>query len=88
MVTLGLAVGNGSTPVDDWFHQYGRGPAKWLLFFTDPRVLASVVLAALAVAVYRRRWRLAVAAVVSTAARDRARQAVEAAVRPLNGDCA
>jgi len=40
MVALGWAVGTGSTPVDDWFHQYGRGPARYLLFFSDPRVLA------------------------------------------------
>jgi hypothetical protein len=64
MVLLGLAVRNGSTRVDDWFHRYGHGPASWLLFFTDPRVLALVVLATLAVALYRRQWRLAIATVV------------------------
>ena len=64
MVLLGLAVRNGSTRVDDWFHRYGHGPARWLLFFTDPRVLALVVLATLAVALYRRQWRLAIATVV------------------------
>ncbi len=64
MVLLGLAVRNGATPVDDWFHRYGHGPARWLLFFTDPRVLALVVLATLAVALYRRQWRLAIATVV------------------------
>ena len=68
MVALGLAVGKGSTSVDDWFHQYGRGPAKWLLLFTDPRVLAILLAGTLAVAVYQRRWRLAVVAVMSTAA--------------------
>jgi membrane-associated phospholipid phosphatase len=68
MVALGLAVGNGPTSVDDWFHQYGRGPAKWLLFFTDPRVLAILLAGSLAVALYQRRWRLAVVAVMSTAA--------------------
>ncbi|HEX4586491.1 MAG TPA: phosphatase PAP2 family protein [Mycobacterium sp.] len=64
MVLLGWVVRNGSTSVDDWFHRYGRGPARWLLFFTDPRVLALIVLATIAVALYRRRWRLAIAAAV------------------------
>src|SRR5262245_61696868 len=61
MVLLGWAVGSGSTPVDDWFHQYGRGPARYLLAFTDATILASVVLVTLAVALYRRQWRLAIA---------------------------
>jgi hypothetical protein len=54
MVLLGWAVRNGSTPVDDWFHRYGRGPAHRLLFFTDPRVLA-LVFSPIRV-VIRRRW--------------------------------
>ena len=65
MVLLGWAVGKGSTPVDDWFRQYGRGPARDLLFFTDPRVLAVLVAGTLVVAIYQRRWRLAAAVVVS-----------------------
>jgi membrane-associated phospholipid phosphatase len=64
MVLLGLVVRNGSTPVDDWFHRYGHSPARWLLFFTDPRVLALVVLATAVVALYRARWRLAIATAV------------------------
>jgi membrane-associated phospholipid phosphatase len=68
MVALGLAVGKGSTSVDDWFDQYGGGPARHLLFFTDVRVLAVLVAGTLAVALYQRRWRLAVVAVMSTAA--------------------
>ncbi|MDT5207895.1 MAG: hypothetical protein QOF67_310 [Mycobacterium sp.] len=64
MVALGFAVRSGSTPLDDWFHRYGHGPARWLLFFSDPRVLALVVIATLAVALYRRQWRLAIATVV------------------------
>lgn len=64
MLVLGWAVRNGSTPVDDWFHQFGRGPGRYLLFFTDPRVLLLVVMVTLAVALYRRRWRLAIATVV------------------------
>jgi hypothetical protein len=64
MVALGLAVRSGSTAVDDWFHRYGHSPARWLLFFSDPRVLALVVLATLIVAVYRPDWRLAIATLV------------------------
>jgi membrane-associated phospholipid phosphatase len=65
MLVLGWAVRHGSTSVDDWFHQYGVGPAKRLLFFTDPRVLAALVAGCIVVALYQRRWRLAAAAVVS-----------------------
>jgi membrane-associated phospholipid phosphatase len=64
MVVLGLAVRSGSTAVDDWFHRYTHSPARWLLFFSDPRVLALVVLATLIVAVYRPDWRLAIATLV------------------------
>lgn len=64
MVLLGLAVGRGSTSVDDWFHRYHHSPARYLLFFTDPRVLVLIVLATLAVAQYRKQWRLALAAAV------------------------
>ena len=60
---LGLAVGHGSTGVDDWFHRYGR-PLLFLLFFTRPWVLAAVVLATVAFALYRRQWRMATAAAV------------------------
>jgi membrane-associated phospholipid phosphatase len=65
MVVLGWAVGNGSTSVDDWFHQYRHSPAKWLLFFTDPRVLAILLAGTLVVALYQRRWRLAVVTALS-----------------------
>ena len=65
MLLLGWAVGTGSTSVDDWFHQYGHGPASQLLFFTDPRVLAILLAGCLVVALYQRRWRLAVATVLS-----------------------
>jgi membrane-associated phospholipid phosphatase len=64
MVVLGLAVQSGSTAVDDWFHRYTHSPVRWLLFFSDPRVLALVVLATLIVAVYRPDWRLAIATLV------------------------
>ena len=65
MLLLGWAVGKGSTAVDDWFQHYRHGPAHWLLFFTDPRVLTVVLAACVGVALYRRRWRLAAVAVVS-----------------------
>jgi membrane-associated phospholipid phosphatase len=64
MLLLGWWVGKGSTSVDDWFHRYAHSPARYLLFFTDPRVLALTVLATLAVALYRRQWRLAIATLV------------------------
>jgi membrane-associated phospholipid phosphatase len=65
MVVLGLAVRSGSTAVDDWFHQYRHSPAKWLLFFTDPRVLAILLAGTLIVALSQRRWRLAVVTALS-----------------------
>jgi hypothetical protein len=64
MALLGFVVRHGSTPIDDWFHRFGRGPAHRLLFFTDPRILVLIVLATLGVALYRRQWRLALAAAV------------------------
>ncbi len=62
MVLLGWAVGKGSTGVDDWFHRFRHTPAEWLLFFTDPWVLAPLLTAIVTVALYQRRWRLAVVA--------------------------
>jgi hypothetical protein len=67
MLLLGWAVGKRSTPVDDWFSRHRHSPAQWLLFFTDAWVLALVLTAAVAVALYRRRWRLAAVMVVSPA---------------------
>jgi membrane-associated phospholipid phosphatase len=61
MVGLGLVVRHSSTPLDDWFHRHG-GHARYLAFLVNPWVLAIVVLATVAVAVYRRRYRLAIAA--------------------------
>ncbi|HET7666166.1 MAG TPA: phosphatase PAP2 family protein [Mycobacterium sp.] len=63
MVALGWAVRHGSTPLDDWFHHYGRH-LRFLAVLVNPWVLASVVLATLVVALYRRRYRLAIAAAV------------------------
>jgi membrane-associated phospholipid phosphatase len=68
MVGLGLAVGKGSTSVDDWFHRYRDSPAGRLLFFTNPLVLTVLVAGTLIVALYQRHWRLAVVAIMSTAA--------------------
>jgi membrane-associated phospholipid phosphatase len=67
MLLLGWAVGKGSTGVDDWFQSYGRSPARWLVFFTDSRVLALTLVVSVAVAVSRRRWQLAAAAVLTPA---------------------
>lgn len=68
MLLLGWSVGKGSTAVDDRFAQDARvvvgEQPRWLLLFTDWWLLGPVLLACLAVALYRRRWRLA--AVVAT----------------------
>jgi membrane-associated phospholipid phosphatase len=62
MLLLGWAVGKRSTPVDDWFQRYRHSPARWLLIFTDPRVLVIVLAVCVAVALYQRRWRLVLVA--------------------------
>jgi membrane-associated phospholipid phosphatase len=61
MVALGLVVGRGSTPMDDWFHQHGRD-VRFLTLLVSPWILGSVVLATIALALYQRRHRLAIAA--------------------------
>jgi len=61
MVVLGVAVGRGSTPMDDWFHRHGRD-ARFLTLLVSPWVLGSVVVATVGVALYQRRHRLAIAA--------------------------
>ncbi|TPG31543.1 PA-phosphatase [Mycolicibacterium hodleri] len=63
MVALGLAVGHGSTPLDDWFIRAGGShPALGeLLWFTYPPVLQILLVAAVVIALYRRRWRVAAA---------------------------
>jgi membrane-associated phospholipid phosphatase len=63
MVALGWAVRHGSTPLDDWFHRHGRH-VRFLTFLVSPWVVASVVLVTLAVALYRRRYQLAIATAV------------------------
>lgn len=62
MVVLGVAVGDRSTRVDDWFIRNGwtaHPVIGMLLFFTEPLLLLLLLVAAVAVALYRRRWRLA-----------------------------
>ncbi|WP_345892136.1 PA-phosphatase [Mycolicibacterium sphagni] len=62
---LGLGVGTGSTPIDDWFQRAHGGVLGWLLFFTDQRTVAVILLGVLALAVFRQRWLLAVLVVVT-----------------------
>jgi membrane-associated phospholipid phosphatase len=65
MFALGWAVGHGSTPLDDWFHQFHRTPARKLLYLTDPAALVAVLAFGVAVALRLRRWRLAVVMAVT-----------------------
>jgi hypothetical protein len=62
LVLLGLAVGDRSTRVDDWFIRNGWAAHPVLgelLFFTEPLLLQLLLVAAVVTALYRRRWRLA-----------------------------
>ncbi len=65
---LGWAVGKGSTPVDDWFQRANGGVLRWLLFFTDQRTTLVILVAALGLAAYRRRWLLVAVVAVSPVA--------------------
>jgi hypothetical protein len=65
MFVLGWVVGKRSTTVDGWVHHFRHTPARWLLVFADPWLLAIVLVVAMAVALYRRRWRLAAVMVAS-----------------------
>jgi hypothetical protein len=67
LVALGLAVGKGSTPLDDWFKHTGSANAYLgrLLFFTDGRVVAAVWAIVLVAALVRRRRRLAIVVAVT-----------------------
>ena len=56
MVLLGLGVRDGATPVDAWLQQGRGGPLGSLLVFTDARTAQVLLLAALAVSLYRRLW--------------------------------
>jgi membrane-associated phospholipid phosphatase len=66
-VALGLAVGEASTPLDDWFKRIGEANAYLgrLLVFTDGRVVFVLWVIVLAAALYRRRWRLALVIVAT-----------------------
>jgi hypothetical protein len=67
MVLLALAVGKGSTPIDDWFTRTGAthpGLAH-LVWFTYPPMLFTLLVLATAVALWRRRWRLATVVVLT-----------------------
>jgi membrane-associated phospholipid phosphatase len=68
MGLLGWAVGTGSTPIDDWFQRARGSGLGWLLFFTDQRTVAVILLGALAFAIYRQRWPLAMLIVVTAVA--------------------
>lgn len=58
MVVLGLGVRDGATPVDAWLQQARGGPLEWLTLFTGAATSQAVLLAAVVVALYRRRWAL------------------------------
>jgi hypothetical protein len=63
MLALGWVVGRHSTPIDDRFARdaqvvVGKHPS-WLLVVTDWWLLAPVLAGCVAVALYRRQWRLA-----------------------------
>ena len=62
---LGLALRNGSTPLDDWFQSYNRSPIRWLQYLMQLPVIAIVLVICVAVAVSQRRWHLAAAAVLA-----------------------
>lgn len=64
MVLLGLGVRDGATPIDGFFQQGRGGPLSALLVLSDERTAKALLLTTLAVALYRRLWPLAVAAVV------------------------
>jgi membrane-associated phospholipid phosphatase len=57
LFVLGLLVGKGSTPLDDRFFQLHL--PDWLGDFVEAPVQAAVLGAAVAYALWRRRWRLA-----------------------------
>jgi membrane-associated phospholipid phosphatase len=65
MVILGVVVGKASTPLDDWFLQFRHTPAQYLLLFTNPTVIAVVMMVVAAVAFDSRRERLALIAVLA-----------------------
>jgi membrane-associated phospholipid phosphatase len=65
MFVLGWAISRKPTAVDTWFQRFRYTPVHWLLFFTDPWLLAVTLIVCIAVALRVRRRRLAVAIAVS-----------------------
>jgi hypothetical protein len=63
MILLGLAVGKASTPLDDWFDQFGHGPVRALILLANPISLAAVGIAVVGMALYRRWWLFAIVTV-------------------------
>ena len=64
MIVLGLAVGKGSTPLDDWFLRLGHGPVGMLHDLANPLLLIVLVLVVPSAALFRRRWRFAAVALL------------------------
>lgn len=63
MVLVGLAVGKGSTPLDDWFDQFGHDPEGGLTVLANPISLAVIGFAVVGIALYRRWWLFAIVTV-------------------------
>lgn len=64
-LALGWAVGDGTTPVDSWFHRSTReaigGQPSWLLIFTSGWLALAVLVSCLAVTLRRHQWQLSIA---------------------------
>lgn len=65
MVLLGVAVGTRSTPLDDWFQELDF--PRWWRLVVDWRLMLAVLIATCAVALWRGRWRMALATAVCPA---------------------
>jgi hypothetical protein len=67
MAVLGLLVGRGSTFIDDLFIRFGHSHqrANVLLLFTEARLVVLLYLVAVAIALFRRSWRLAIIALAT-----------------------
>jgi membrane-associated phospholipid phosphatase len=64
MILLGLTVGRGPIPLDDWFQELDHGVMQVLSYLAKPLLPAIIGFAVLGMALYRRWWRLAAVAVV------------------------
>ena len=64
MILLGLAVGKGSTPLDDLFDHFDHDVAWALTYLARPPTLAVIAIAVVVVALRRRWWRFAAVVVV------------------------